>query len=659
MKLKTFLCFALSFAVLTGCSQKQAGLFAIVVDPESQVAAEKELDDYARAIELKDGLKVTTIVDKWGVPDSIRTRLQDLYEHDGLVGTVFVGEIPIPMIRDAQYLTSAFKMEQRYPRQKSSVPSDRFYDDFSIEFDYIGNDEGTPLFYYSLSTRGEQHLSPDIFSGRIRPVDNAQGSKHENLKKYLAKATKVKLEGESIDNIFVFSGQGSLSESKMAYIDEFRGLHEHFAGLAAAPEAFRYLNYEDAKPLKIRVMDELSREGGDIAMLHHHGDYDTQYLGVKEEDNLTLADFDSLSYHPSCRFVILDACFNGAFQMEDCIADKYIFNDGGTVAVYAGSVNMVQDKWHDQYLGALNEGMNVGQLNQYTAFLETHIIGDPTFAFEDKTGMSLDKKLMHREKTDWKKYISDLYSPDVRSIALTFCHADGKVSDEYLLDILKEEPSALVRLQAFQILKDNISPRLDEACNIAAHDNYEMLQRFAVSTMGDMASSSIVKTYATLLAENNVSKRVYFNLMQKSQFIEPESLKSSFEEALDSISRHSVSPEEYKETKRKSALHYVGSWDKDFEELFADGTSKKIVKRYLDYMKMYLPDYFVVPCIEWFSKQDDPEIQKLILHALGWHPLTSHASEVLALSEKVMNDSSYDESVRDEALRTYKRLCVL
>jgi len=36
------------------------------------------------------------------------------------------------MIRDAQFLTSAFKMDQKRPWQQSSIPSDRYYDDFDF-----------------------------------------------------------------------------------------------------------------------------------------------------------------------------------------------------------------------------------------------------------------------------------------------------------------------------------------------------------------------------------------------------------------------------------------------------------------------------------------------------------------------------------------------
>ena len=40
-----------------------------------------------------------------------------LYRESRLEGAVFIGDIPIPMIRKAQHMTSAFKMdEEKSPR---------------------------------------------------------------------------------------------------------------------------------------------------------------------------------------------------------------------------------------------------------------------------------------------------------------------------------------------------------------------------------------------------------------------------------------------------------------------------------------------------------------------------------------------------------------
>ena len=124
--------------------------FAVVIDSISYQQAQHELAEYIRALESKQHFKVYTVVDRWGVPDSIRATLKGLHTrpHEAIIGAVFIGDIPIPMIRDAQHLCSAFKMSQKMPWQESSVPSDRYYDDFSLQFDFLKRDSTAP--YLSL-----------------------------------------------------------------------------------------------------------------------------------------------------------------------------------------------------------------------------------------------------------------------------------------------------------------------------------------------------------------------------------------------------------------------------------------------------------------------------------------------------------------------------
>ena len=122
--------------------------FAVVIDSISYQQAQHELAEYIQALESKQHFKVYTVVDRWGVPDSIRATLKGLHAqpHEAIIGTVFIGDIPIPMIRDAQHLCSAFKMSQKMPWQESSVPSDRYYDDFSLQFDFLKRDSTAPYY---------------------------------------------------------------------------------------------------------------------------------------------------------------------------------------------------------------------------------------------------------------------------------------------------------------------------------------------------------------------------------------------------------------------------------------------------------------------------------------------------------------------------------
>ena len=609
---------------------------AVVVDAVSYVKARVELDGYVKALEQKQGYKVYVVVDRWQVPDSIRARLMKLHSQrrDAIVGAVLIGDIPVPMVRDAQYLTSAFKMDQTRDRRESSVPSDRFYDDFSLRFRPLGKDESLPYYYYSLSADGAQRLSPDIFSGRIRPTDANGSSRYDKLRAYLLKATAAKLNPERFSSVFVFTGDGSISESKPAHIDEFRGLMEHFPQLAATPGAFSYMDYDDAAPIRFRMMDELMRPDLSLAVLHHHGDWDTQYLNMRTDDNLTLGEIEKYNFRPNARCVVFDACFNGSFHRDDCIADEYIFRDGKTVATLAGSVNIIQDKWYDRYLGLLACGTNIGYINQHTAYLESHVIGDPTFAF--------------------------LPTPPAKGSADLLCRDmvenGSRYNDSKLLLMLKEEPLATVRLQAFMMLCDRKSPLLDEAITAALADNYEMLQRFAVNQMAKSGSPQLIPAFAHLLTRPNLSRRVAFNADQAIQFFDKPQLSEAVEKELQTMSGQLAKPDSFCAAVRGQVAKMGARWDNDIMALLNDSLDHKHALRQAGYMRIYCPAYLLPKVADYTLRCKDNDVRKALLDVMGWHRMAYTSGSCLEAARKIAADTSMPQDIRDEARRCARRI---
>ena len=133
--------------------------FAIIVDKDTYTACRAEIENYRSVLE-REGLSAVVVARVWSDPMQVKDVLHGLYLNKGLQGALFLGQVPIPMLRDAQHFTSAFKMDQElFPFGSSSVPSDRFYDDFDLKFDYLGKDSVKPLFhYYSLRGDSPQEL---------------------------------------------------------------------------------------------------------------------------------------------------------------------------------------------------------------------------------------------------------------------------------------------------------------------------------------------------------------------------------------------------------------------------------------------------------------------------------------------------------------------
>ena len=186
---KKALIFIVAIGVYLSASAQKAerSSFAVVVDNETYAACKNEIDSY-KALLQKEGLFASILSSNWNTPQQVKDALYKLYKTDNLQGAIFIGNIPIVMVRDAQHLTTAFKMDQeRNPMFQSSVPSDRFYDDFDLLFNYIKNDSINSLFfYYSLDANSPQKIESDIYTGRLKPTKRGEAG-YDQIRKYFKK----------------------------------------------------------------------------------------------------------------------------------------------------------------------------------------------------------------------------------------------------------------------------------------------------------------------------------------------------------------------------------------------------------------------------------------------------------------------------------------
>lgn len=414
---------------------------AIVVDPVTWDNCKTSIENYAASVK-RDGLYPIIMLDRWGVPDSIRAELFKLYKNNNLEGAVFIGDIPVPMIRNAQHLTTAFKMDQRRAWNLSSVPSDRYYDDFDLQFEYLMRDSAyTNYFYYNLASDGPQKIDCDIYSARIKPPLVPGKDKYSLIGEFLDKAVNEKEDKREIKSLTYFAGHGYNSNCLVSRGDERLSLNEQFKIFRDGKGTLNFIDFTFDDFVKHRLMSELSREDLDLAILHHHGSEDEQLLNgssltnmpnrwidmtkkffrgkirgasdtaaskqyyienynvpeswvenafnqeVMKQDSIDDASLnisipDLYGYKPGARVIIFDACFNGSFHLDDYISGHYIFSPGKTVVVKANSVNTLQDTWTNQLIGILDFGVSVGNWAKGQMTLESHLIGDPTYRYE-------------------------------------------------------------------------------------------------------------------------------------------------------------------------------------------------------------------------------------------------------------------------------------
>lgn len=557
---------------------------AVVVDGTTYEKVKGEVDAYVKSMEIKNGkgqLERTGIlvIDKWGQPDSIKNCLYDLYKNKNLEGAVFVGDIPVPMIRDAHHLTTAFKMSPKRDWKESSVPSDRFYDDFHLKFDYLKQDGDVKLYhYYSLRADSPQEIHCDIYSARIKPPRVPGKDKYTLISEFLKKAVQAKKESREMSKVLHFAGHGYNSESMNARIDEASALYEQFPSLKEKRgKDLEYMDFTFDTFIKNRLLAALSDRNLDLAILHHHGSDDAQLLNgspnrsdaaswldmsriffrskirnakdtaktieyyvkeydiprhwvadtfdprVTEQDSIYSASMDlhiqdMYGYVSGARVVILDACFNGSFHLDDYISAYHIFNPGGTIAVKANSVNTLQDTWTNELMGLLNYGVCVGNWTKGQMTLESHIMGDPTFAFtpEKNTltavkGFDLNRDIT-KERSNaayWRKLLN-VPGADIKSLAIKMLYNNQAIAPAELLGILQNDPSCIVRMEAFMRLKQQAGKELVDAILLGMNDSYELLQRLSCMTAAKCGDPRLVPDVARIYLSPVSTARIDF-----------------------------------------------------------------------------------------------------------------------------------------------------
>ena len=256
-------------------TQTQPTAFAIVIDNATYRATRNAVMQYRDAVQ-QDGLAAYIVRGDWKNPDEVKTDIAKVYRQaPALEGIVLVGDIPVAMIRNAQHMTTAFKMnETTFPFPQSSVPSDRFYDDLHLKFKFIRQDSVAPhLFYYELAEDSPQTLNPTFYSARIKYPEAWGGDKYQAIADFLEKAARLKQQQKTnrLDEVVSFNGGSYNSDCLVAWMDEEKAYRENFPLAFRNSTSFKHWNFRMDNAMKYSLFDELQRPEADLFMFHEHG----------------------------------------------------------------------------------------------------------------------------------------------------------------------------------------------------------------------------------------------------------------------------------------------------------------------------------------------------------------------------------------------------
>jgi hypothetical protein len=689
--------------------------FAIITDQGSYEGAKAEMLLYSEAL-TKEGLANIIIIDKWGQPDSIRKQLYQLYlKNKDFEGAVFIGDIPVPMIRDAQHMTSAFKMDQnRYPWERSSVASDRFYEDFDLEFTYLKQDSAAKLLhYYSLNYNSPQRLQPEIYSGRIRiPWDKD----YSLLKAYLRKVVAAHTGSNDVDEILLFAGHGYNSECMTARLDEKVSLLQQFPQLNKQKNGLEFIDFSFDQHVKFRLLSTLSYQDLDIALLHHHGDTDAElidaeppavgvqnniesikyylrskvrdvkdfeatkkkymdWLGVPEswfdlandkgqiiKDSIYSANMDIVSsdikkYYPKAKFMMFDACFNGSFQLDEFISGEYVFGNSKTISAQGNTVNSLQDKFPDEMVGLLGLGMRVGEWNKLVCYLETHIIGDPTFRFASSAGINAEEILMAEQNSSKLLKLVNYPHPDVQSWALrqlvnnNFSGIGKLLADKYF-----SSPFGSTRMECLKLLARTGDESFIRVLIASFDDSYELVRRMAAVYASESGDPEIIPAVIKAATNPNISKRENFQLSGTLGFFEKEKMITELNETFNTMDTTGNYFGTILKDVRKDIDNQCASTDKTIEAIISKETTKKNLIFEIKTLRNQ-PYHTLIPALcKYVRDCEDEQSQLTLLEAFGWFCYSYNKAEILGTLSFVAGSDKYSKKSRDEASKTILRL---
>jgi hypothetical protein len=715
-----FVCTAYSQVKLIDPVEYKATSFVIVVDNKTYNEICETINLYRDAVE-DDGLSTYILISDWKDPRDVKSELIKLYNKKPKPeGMVLIGDIPIPMIRGAQHMTSAFKLdESRYDWFRSSVPSDRFYDDLDLEFEYLRQDTVNALcHHFLLKADSPQRVERELYSGRIKPAVN-DDTKYDLIKKYLLKAIESKKQNNFLDNMLVFTGHGYYSEALDAWTDEHVSLREQFPQLFIPGNELQFLNFRMSRDMKNILMDKISVPKLDFAIFHAHGADEIQYIlnypaasmisqnvesikmflrskmrGAKRrgrdlektknyyKENYSVPDIwfkgafadsvikaDSIFEHtldiysedlklfdPNAEVVMFDECFNGSFHEEGYIAGDYIFDDGATVVGIANSVNCLQDKWANKLIGSIGLGLRVGLWHQNLGYLENHIIGDPTFRFQSYLNTDLNKAVIKYDENDYRKLLASDKAP-LRSLAIyKLAQILEESFDQELIRHYDSEISFVVRLQIINCLALSNGKALRQILTKSIYDPYEFIRRVSTTLMGKIGDPEFIPIIVER-SFNDASRRVAFSAKRALDVMYQDSVMKYTKSFVDQMPDFYNKEELLK--RRIASVERSEKWlnDEILGSLKNDSLSLKKKRNEIRTFRNYNFVDGVEPLTEYLKDSNNPdELRITAAEALGWFNYNYKRDLIIKACKEILIRENESEELLTEVLKTKKRL---
>jgi hypothetical protein len=379
--------------------------------------------------------------------------------------------------------------------------------------------------------------------------------------------------------------------------------------------------------------------------------------------NIVLSDIRKL--HPQPRITIFDACYNGSFHQSGYVAGYHIFTDGKTVVTQGNTVNVLQDKWSMELFGMLAEGARIGFWQRELQWLESHLIGDPTYrllpANVEGDPLVYAKRLnrdlaLNRQKNEvWNEYLkSD--NPNLQSIALKmFSYNPPKGYSELLLRYLQESPYYSVRMQALQRILYSTGNYLAEALLLALDDPYELIRRNGARFAGYCGDDRLIATLVQNVLFADESQRVQYAAKGSLPMFNMEKIRDEI--ARQTAASNLTKPEEVAKTmttyfegqsiRYNRSLTVMQNKEADINDRIS---AIRFLRNYNNHQQ--------VPALLTILKDqtDDLEVRVVLAEALGWFRWSFQKDTIAQALKEVSKSKNTPKELREEIEQSLIRL---
>lgn len=363
--------------------------------------------------------------------------------------------------------------------------------------------------------------------------------------------------------------------------------------------------------------------------------------------NIVLEDLPKVRTEP--RISIFDACYNGSFHQPGYIAGYHVFGEGGTIVAQGNTVNVLQDKWALELLGMLAEGARVGFWHKDIQYLETHLIGDPTFRFYCEGQEKLNRNLAQSAaKTRvWKKMVKSR-QPNLQAIAIRqLAKSSPEDFDEFLLKVFRESPAYSVRMEALKRLLEYDGKCTVEAIRLGLDDPYEYIRRVAARYAGYSGDPQLIAPLVRIVLYAHESQRVQYAAQGSLEMFDTGEVVREIERHQAEGSVDLISYYQRRSAAQEKSLGAITDKSADPVQRINAIRSLRNFNNHqqVDRLLTVLGD-----------SGNDPHVRTVLAEALGWFNLSTRKQQIVEALKKVEADDSETGELRVEATQSLIRL---